>query len=346
MLILAVAALVVALLAGLQTEPGRTALAAVINHFGASPTSGFRVSGIRIGWGLDASLEKFALTDSQGDWLSVSNASLAWKPSELLHGVVFVRAIDVGEVEVYRKPAPVPSEPVEQVSSQSGGIWVPPLQIDALEVERIVLAEPVVGAPLRFTAAGNARTAKGLKEILAKLDVKRTDNADGNLSVNVRFQPDLEALDFSLVLHEGRGGLTARLLDIENLPAVDFDLKGAGPLDNWRADLALSLDGERTVSGTATLSQNSAGRRLVADLDGNFEALSPPELYAFLLGRTDIALDARFSSEFAPLSGTLSAKTGTVDLKASGEHVPESGRIEAVGNLTVSAGDGALIGVE
>lgn len=346
LLIVGVSALFAALLAGLQTEPGRTALAAVVNHFGASPTSGFRVSGIRINWGLDASIAQIALTDSQGEWLEISDAALAWTPSALLGGIVSVRTVNVGAVEVHRKPIAVPREPAEPEPSQSGGFQAPPLQLGALEIKRITLAEPVVGATLQLEASGSAKTAKNLKEIVAKLDVIRTDEADGSLSANVRFQPDLEALEFALALHEGRGGLVARLLDIENLPALDVDLKGDGPLDNWRADLALSLDGERTVSGTATLSRNSSGRRLVADLAGNFETLSPPELYAFLLGQTDIALDARFSNEFEPLSAKLNARTATVDLKASGERVPDTGRMEANGKLTISAGDDAMIGVE
>ncbi|NRG18477.1 translocation/assembly module TamB domain-containing protein [Rhizobiales bacterium] len=346
LLIFGVSVLCAALLAGLQTEPGRTALAAIINHFGASATAGFRVSGVRISWGLDAAIAKLTLTDARGEWLEISDATLNWTPSALLGGVVSIRAIDVAAIEVYRKPVAPPSEPTGAESSGAGGIRVPPLQLDALEVKRIALAEPVAGATLQLEASGSAKTAKNLKEILAKLDIDRTDEADGSLSADIRFQPDLETLNFALVLHEGRGGLAARLLNIEDLPALDVDLKGDGPLDNWRADLSLSLDGERTVSGTATLSQNSSGRRLVADLAGNFEALSPPELYAFLLGRTDIALDARFSSEFEPLSARLNARTATVDLQASGERVPDTGRMQANGKLTISAGGEALIGVE
>ncbi|MBA5775814.1 translocation/assembly module TamB domain-containing protein [Stappia sp. F7233] len=343
--LLGIATLALALFASLQTDPGRNLLAAAINHFGSTPSAGITVRDVRIGWDLNASVGALALSDAGGVWLEADNLSVDWEPAALLNRMVRIKAVRLETLDVKRRPQPAPNE-VESEASESGGITLIPLEVGELAIRDIILQTPVVGAPLQLTASGSFAMTKKPAAIDGSLAVTRTDGEAGSLSAEGRFLPQEGRLAFDLALEEPRGGLAARLLEIEDLPAIDFKLTGDGPLDNWAAQLALSLDGRQTVSGDARLASEADGYRLAASLDGELSPLAPPLMEAFLAGRTSLSLLADLDQAFAPKSGKLSLSTATLDLDAEGEGDLPSGRVSADVDLKLSAGDNALIALD
>src|SRR5690606_22230648 len=140
----------------------------------------------------------------------------------------------------------------------------------------------VAGVPLRLEASGRARATQEPVTVEAELDVRRLDESGGHLAASGRFVPDDNVLRFAIDLEEPRGGLAARLLDIDDLPAVALSLQGDGPLTDWAADLAVDLDGRRTAEGTARITEQGDRNVLTAALTGDLLPLAPPVAGAFL----------------------------------------------------------------
>lgn len=343
--LLGIATLALALFAFLQTGPGRSFLAGTINHFGSTPSSGISVEDVRIGWSLDASVGRMVLSDREGEWLEAQNLTLAWEPAALLDRRIKIDAVSLDTLDVKRRPLPAPAEG-EDTAAEGGALPLVPLEVGELAVRDIILRTPVVGAPLQLTASGTFAMTRQPAAIDGELSVSRTDGEAGMLSAKARFMPQEERLAFDLTLNEPRGGLAARLLQIEDLPAIDFKLAGDGPLENWGAKLALSLDGRQTVAGSATLASQAGGFRFASSLDGELSPLAPPVLHALLAGRTSLSVLADLDQAFMPISGEVSLATGTLKLAARGEGDAASGRVNANADITLSAGDNALIALE
>lgn len=342
--VIAVVALLLAAYAGLQTAPGQGALAYVINRFGADPEAGFQVEGIDIGWGLNANVRRIVLTDSHGAWLALNDTALRWRPGNLLGGALSVEALTVESVEVDRRPIPPTAD--TSADPEGGPPSIPPFRIDSLAIKEIRLDPAVAGVPLRLEASGRARATQEPVTVEAELDVRRLDESGGHLAASGRFVPDDNVLRFAIDLEEPRGGLAARLLDIDDLPAVALSLQGDGPLTDWAADLAVDLDGRRTAEGTARITEQGDRNVLTAALTGDLLPLAPPVAGAFLRGDTKLDLTAEFDRQFAPLSGQVALDTATVALKADGRSDPATGAMTATARLTVAAGGDALIALD
>lgn len=339
-LVVLVPLLALGLLGALQTQAGRDAVVAIVNGLADGADGGVRLAGLRVGWGLNASVERIEVLDAQGPYLAVEQARLAWHPLALLSGRVDVETLDVARVSLDRLPVP------SQTEAQSGGqVPLLPFRLGRARVEEIAIGEAVVGAPVRLTAQAQASLSDAPRAATAELSVSRIDGTPGDVAATVRFLPQAEELFFDVRVEEPRGGLAARLLQIEGLPALDVTLKGDGPLDDWRAQLALALDGRTEIAGTARLAEAGDTRRLTARLEGEVAALAPPVAAALVMGRTVLDADVVFARDFAPRRATGTLTTGTLSSSFRAD-LPEDGRIDADAKMHLSAGEGSMIGVE
>lgn len=334
--------LAVAALAALQTPAGRQMAEGIVNSIASGPQGGVRISGLALSWGLDTRLAGIEVSDAAGPYLSVRDVALDWHPLVLLRGQADVERLTVGSVDLTRLPQP------DETSDDGGGsIPALPFRLGEARVETISIGEAVAGEAMRLSASADARLDAAPRTAIANLSVSRIDGTDGAVEARVRFAPDANQLAFDVTVSEPRGGLAARLLQIEGLPALDFTLKGDGPLDDWSADLALSLDGRTEIAGTARLTRENGGAPVLrAELGGELGALAPPIAAALVMGRTELAATARFDESFSPreVEGTLSTATVRSDFAA--KLGPDLSRIEAGATLHLSAGEGAMIGLE
>ena len=341
--IIAVVLLVaVAALAALQTSAGRQMAEGLVNGLASGPQGGVKISGLALSWGLDTRLAGIEVSDAAGPYLSVQDIALDWHPLALLRGQADVERLTVGSVDLARLPQP-------GETSEDGGGSIPalPFRLGEARVETISIGEAVAGEAMRLSASADARLDAAPRTVIANLSVQRIDGTSGTVEARLRFAPDANQLAFDVTVSEPRGGLAARLLQIEGLPALDLTLKGDGPLDDWSADLALSLDGRTEIAGTARLTRENGGAPVLrAELGGELGALAPPIAAALVMGRTELAATARFDESFSPreVEGTLSTATVRSDFAA--KLGPDLSRIEAGATLHLSAGEGAMIGLE
>ncbi|POF29184.1 translocation/assembly module TamB domain-containing protein [Roseibium marinum] len=334
-------------IAAMQVSAGRAFVSGVVSNLVSTDGRIVRVEGLYLGFGLNGGLERLTVADEAGVWLAADRITLSWNPLQLISGELDISSVTAGQVDLERQPS-APQDEAASASSKSDGstgFSLPvDVTLDSFRLGEINLGPALLGTPVSLNASGSGAFAANPALLTAHLDVHRIDGVDAGLIAAAEFEPAAEKLAFDITVSEPRGGLAARLLEVPDLPALRLELKGDGPLTNWAAKLNLALDGRTTVTGSARIEEDTGGRHLSFDLDGDLAPLAPPEVQAFLLGTTNASGQARFSGDFAPQSAQLALTTRTVSLNASADLT--SAEINATANLSVSAGENALIAVE
>lgn len=346
-LVLIALAIPLALIAVLQVSTGRDVISKAVSDLASTTDRRVTIDGLHIGFDLDVSIDAVAVSDVGGDWLRLKDISANWRPGRLFAGVLDLTEIDVADVIVLREPVTGISSTSEPENTNEPS-FLPGLAIrlDALTLDQLTFGAGLVGENVTVSVAGAAALSADPREMSGTLSIDRIDGTSGGIRASLRFFPEAETLSIDLKVQEPRGGLVARLFEIADLPALDIDLSGDGPLERWNASLRVALDGRETVTGTAAIASSDTRRTLTFDLDGSLEPLSPPVAAAFFLGTTDLTGEAEFSDSFQPISGQLSLSTQTVKLEASGSLDPQSQKLKADLSISIAAGDDAQIALD
>ena len=334
-------------LALVPTPLGESLIEQLANDALDLPEGGARLEGLSISWSGDVSLARLTLTDPSGPYGTISDVALDWRPLALLTGEVRVNSLSAASIDLQRRPQPA-AEPTEP-SPTKGSLQLPvaSLRLDELDLPDIQLGAAVAGVPVRLAAKASGAADALPETFTGRLDVTRIDGTAGALSADVTFAPAAGTLDFQLKANEPRGGLIARLAGIEDLPALDLDLNGSGPLTDWSARLALALDGRPTASGTARLSQAAnSERRLTVDLGGDLAPLAPPAAGAVLAGQTQLAATIDLAQDFSARAGTFKLTTGTLAASGTASLDPASQILAGKLDARLAAEGDALIGID
>jgi translocation and assembly module TamB len=280
-------------LAGVSGDDQKGLLATAIEN--ALSTPGMRISIGAVDGPLssDAVIRDVVISDEQGPWLRLDRARIIWTRSALLLGQLIVRNLEIGHLELLRRPIPAatPEAPPSD-SAPFSGFSAPSLPIkvaiDSFSLAQLDLGEDVIGVAARLSAQGHASLGRPSDGLDLVFDLKRQD-APGALGLSLSYAPKSTLLKIDAATHEPAGGLIAHAARLEGLPPVDLDLKGEGPLDAFQANLQFSAGPLASVGGGARLSRRDAARALMLDLDGAIEKLLPPWLGPVFQGKTKLA---------------------------------------------------------
>lgn len=349
-LVLALVALVIVLgvltLAALQTRNGQALAGRLVSALASAPGAEIVISDIRLSWGLDAAISRIELSDARGPYLTVADLAVNWRPIALLAGALDIEQATVAQVDLARLPEPPESAAETSEPSGDGGLPGIPLALKHFAIEDIRLGQEVAGAAMTLTASGDAWLATGPTTLAGTLSIARTDGTKGTVLASARFAPEEDTLTFSVAVDEPRGGLAARLLEVPGLPALSLSLEGDGPLDDWRADLQVKLDGATEIAGNARLTRDGTERDVTLTLGGALAPLAPPMAEAFLLGQTALSANARLGEDFTPLSLDAKLTTETLRATSTARYAPGTGSIDLTTQVALSAGAGAMIALE
>jgi len=146
--------------------------------------------------------------------------------------------------------------------------------------------------PGPVTVAGTVQENKRIWN--ADLTVDAPGGANVILNAKVPLDPGADvALD--LALAEPAGGPVGQLLGLPGAPAVALTVVGAGPLDDFAADLSLATNMVERLTGQVTVRQSGddtagATTAFTAQLGGDITALVPREYHAFFGPHSDLDL--------------------------------------------------------
>lgn len=265
----AAALLLLSAYAYLQTETGRAWVAERLNRQLDIP-GGPRIRIGRLAGELPGLIEIHDLTvaDAAGTWLSLELARARWRPWALLRGAVQVDNLTGRGLVVRRAP---------EGGSAAGEFRWPALPV-SIRVSRLVLADalleaPVLGERVAFRAAGDT-SVEGPDQIRTRLEVVRTDSISGRAHAELTFKPRSKHVRFAMRLNESGGGVMARIMNLEGLPALSVRADGEGPLDTITGDAAgragdlASFAARYTVDATRSRSIEADGTVRIAGLVG------------------------------------------------------------------------------
>lgn len=252
----------------------------------------------------EASFDRMTIADDQGIWLTLEDVRLNWSRLALLRGQLEVDRLSAAVLDLPRLPET--EDTTEIPSAEATEFALPDLpvsvNIELIELERILLGEPLLGAAAELGVQASAR----LDDDGAFLDLtaNRVDAAQGTYIVNGSFARETSEISVQMELDEAAGGLAGRLMNLPGEPSIDLTVGGTGPLDDFTADITLATDGQERVAGQVVLSAlpvETEGapldRRIQADLGGDITALVAPQSRDFFGPDVRIDLDALLLAE-------------------------------------------------
>jgi translocation and assembly module TamB len=208
---------------------------------------------------------KVEVGDKDGVWLTIEDAEATWHPFDLLHVLdpviwrVHVDDIRARKVTWTRLPE------TEEEEDEQPFRWdrFIRLIVEHVVVEDLELTGSLLGgATARVRAEGSGILGEWERGYV-KLDVAHVDGVEGAASIDLRTHGSPLELEGAIHAEEGPGGALANLARLRDAGAVTLDVRGSGPMRDWRGDADV------VASNIGTL---RAAARLAFTADGPFEA--------------------------------------------------------------------------
>jgi translocation and assembly module TamB len=231
----------------LGTEKGRQGLLDTITWATSGPDFTLQMTGLRLSdtW----TVEGITISDASGPWLDVRNLSVRPVLTDLLKGKLFLLHAGIARLEITR----LPKSEGESQSRQDQAL--PPLRIQAVDIEHVRLGPDVVGHEALLSLHGSL--ALDQDEPRAALRVARLDRTDDVLDLDARLHLPRNTLDLRLDLHEGPQGLLHAALGVNGTQGIWLSASGNGPLEAWNLALESSISDVARLTGNATLALNA-----------------------------------------------------------------------------------------
>lgn len=309
----------------------------------STPERQIRLSNIDGALGSDVSVRQITISDTEGVWLRVNNATLNWNQAALFLGRLEVRSLKADSIEYVRNA--VPAEGAELPQAEAGGFAVPELPVavilNELAIPSVTFGENVFGLGSEISLAG-AFTLDG-GNLTTQLDIVRLDGPGGTLDLDVAYKKADNSIDLGLSLVEPENGVLANLLNIENRPAMTLSLKGSGPVADLRTELVLQANQQTALSGVATIKQESEGFAVSADLGGPLSTLLAEAYRPFFGADTRLTADALVRSAGGLSISALRLSGGQLSLDASAETTADNFLSKLALNAVVADPSGGLV---
>ncbi len=292
-----------------------------------------------------ATLDSLTISDAEGVWLTLEDATLDWNRSALFRGSLEVAELTAARILLPRLAAP--GQTAQAPTPEATGFALPDLpvsvEIGRIAAEDVQIGQPVFGTEVRVSLDGSMSLSGG--EGAAKLAIERRD-AVGALTLDASYANATEALSLDLSLQEGEGGIFATLVGLPGTPSVDFSIAGSAPLSDYAADIRLATDGAERLAGQITLSETEdATRRIIADIAGDIAPVFAPQYRTFfgdqisLTAETLIAPDGQITVPAFGLTAEALSLTGSLELGE--DRLPR--RVVFTGNLASKNGAPVLL---
>ena len=307
-----------------------------------------------------ARLDRFALADDDGVWLSVQDGSVRWSPLALLAGRIHVDEIALAEVRIERLP-----EGEGETEWPSVPEKLPLVTVERFSIGKAILGEAVASQELIVRMDGRVESRPSGAELALAAELEGAGPAPLSGSATISFATAPKpSLDLSVRYREDPGGLLAKTSGVAFPDAIEIALAGEGPLEGWAGNISFGLGGKPIVKSSLgialsdTLSLSGQGDLTPPPslLPGSLRAMvHGPSRFAFDVERdTDgtvrirrLAVSAPFVEATCQGRLDISAQTASLTLELGADDlavlepllgIPLQGRLEAQGAI-----DGAFL---
>ncbi|WP_246691628.1 translocation/assembly module TamB domain-containing protein [Methylobacterium sp. WL12] len=325
-------------------EAEKTVLGGLLSRALSTPSSRVAIGAVDGALSSDAVIRDVAISDRDGVWLKLDRARIVWRRLALLSGRLEVDTLEVGRLDVLRRPVPA----AVVATPEPDGTLLPDLpvkvEIKNFSLADLVLGEGIAGQPARLSAKGRAKLGAPSEGLDLDAAVQRQD-AGGRFGLKLLFVPQGERLEVKATLNEPAGGLLSKGLNMPGAPPVDLDLDGRGTLDAWNARLDFSAGETIGAQGGARITRVGSERRLALDLAARIEGLLPGPAAAVFSGTTKLDGALGFSDggalridrlELASRTARLDAR-GTLDAARNADFTLQARAVPTEGGVTRAA---------
>lgn len=315
----------------LAAESEKSVLGGLLSKALSTPGSQVAIGAVDGALSSDAIIRDVAISDRDGVWLKLDKARLVWRRLALLSGRLEIDSLEVGRLEVLRRPVPAPLS----ATPEPDGTLLPDLpvkvEVKAFKLAELVLGEGIAGQSARLAADGKVKLGPPSEGLDLDIDVRRLDAA-GRFAARLLFVPQGQRLEVKTSLVEAAGGLLSKAANLPGTPPINLDLDGRGTLDAWNARLDLDAGANLGAKGSARIVRIGSDRQLTLDLASRIEGLLPSPAAAIFAGTTKLDGTLRFSDAGAFAIDRLELASRTARLDARGTLAPDR-----VADFTVSA---------
>lgn len=292
-----------------------------------------RIEGFRGALSSSARMNRLTISDAEGPWLILQNARLDWQRTALLQGRLQINALSAERLEVLRPPLADDRLDLPQAEARPFSLPDLPVSIaiNEIEIEEILIGEPLIGIAGRFALTGSARLDAGDGD--ADIALIRLDGPPDQFDLNAAYSNETSVLSIDLRLEEDAGGLLSELLNLPGRPSIRFVIRGDGPIDTFNASVELATDGEDRISGEVS-TQAGAGQAINVDIAGDLRPLVTADLHPFfgdtarLFAQALISEDGSLDLREMELSTRALDISGSIAIDANGR--PERLSIEGL----------------
>ncbi len=286
-----------------------------------------------------ATIKKLTVSDDEGVWLTITDAVLDWNRLALVRGRFSVNALSAKEIIISRKPGA--TEAADNLPAPEAAPFQLPelpvsVEIGELHVDRLELAEPVIGKAAELLVDGSLSLADGT--LNSKLEITRLDRHTDKLELVAGFQNETSLITLDLTLAETDGGLVSEILSIPDRPSILLTAKGEGMVSDFTADITLATDGTERFGGqvrlfnvneTTDAGETSPPIAFQANLGGDITPLMAAEYRDFFGDETEMRLDGRSYPDGRFLIGRFDILSEALILNGALD-IAGSGRLERV----------------
>ncbi|WP_424360915.1 translocation/assembly module TamB domain-containing protein [Methylocystis parvus] len=307
----------------LDSETGGRWLARMASGAASSPDMKVAIGAIDGALSSAPSIRDLIISDRDGPWLKVDRIGAKWSRFALLGLTLDIDRIEIGEVDVLRRPAPAVAP--KQAEAKAGASAFPPklpvaVRLGELALAKLVLAEPVAGAAATLSVSAGAELTGATAR--ARLLAERLD-APGSIRADAGYQPGDGKLHVKIAASEPGDGLIARLANLPGLAPVEASIDGDGTLDAFAATIVAKA-GEAGAEGAAKIAREGGARRLELDLTARLADALPRDLAPLFAETTRIEGNGRLADDGA-------AALERLKVAASGFELGATGRLSATG---------------
>lgn len=274
-----------------------------------------------------ATFTRLTIADDEGIWLTIDNGAIAWKRAALLTGRIEIGELSAASIDLPRAPK---AEATARAEAKGFSLPELPVSVDigTLRADRVTLGAPLLGQPAEVTLNGSMALAGG--EGRTDLTLKRIDGKTGEITLKAAYANDTRQLLLDLLANEGEGGLAATRLGLPGAPSLTLAVHGAGVIDTFKADIALSTGNQRRLAGTVQMTstpvegQPDPQRGFHAELEGDVTPLFQPEYRGFFGARSRLVAsgqtmpDGQFSLSELSIAARAMELSGQADIAADG----------------------------
>lgn len=246
-----------------------------------------------------------SVADNGGNLATIHDLDVSIDVVALLRGDIHVTSLQVGHVELWKRPTPQERWRIPKLPRLPG--WP---TVDALRLDKITLDAAVLGAPAILKATGRVQPVTGSLFPSMELEISsvNTNGVYGKLT----YAHDKEMPLLSLTATDD--ALLPTLLKVT--PPVNIVMEGKGKRADWKASFQADSGEGTLASGTLHLEEREA-TMLDASLQCNIGLTPILASYAALLGDTVVlnasgALDRQGVIHLAPVAVTSETTTAKV----------------------------------